>query len=677
MIGAMNTTSLATALSVLRDTVTNHPRSLHGSLRREIGALCTELFTALAGDLSQVQDPRLVLQTAQLVEDQFRATVRAQLAVTAAAEATGAHTLATEEYNRLRAGTTVWEQPPEHTSGRTNHRTTAALLSGWLGIDEHEAAARVEDTHRVIGRRTIAGTPAGPRFAGLSALFLDPARDPRTARNAARRIEKFEPADQIAEGTPLPPAATGPDGVLLEDHVVRLLSTLDGPTAGKRLSALCTAYKEANTKAIKPTEYFRRLRTVMGVDIYQLAVAGENAEVLRSITAQLDNPNTKAGKAARALGDLLDPADPDAGNDTAAATPDSHDSPTDAETDADADEPIAPWLTTDEPPPDWAVDPDEATDSDQAIGPDQTTDSDQGNPAPQHPQEPETAEEGTAEPGRGPSAAQRTAGPTVRERLAQSTADSAHRVEVEQRRLNGFMNLLKQRLTGKGNSTQVVPTINIYMHLAQLQKLAKAHGITTHGIRLSPTELRRALCKAKVMSYIFDGDGQILDAGRAKRFFDGPIRLSLLARDRGCIVPGCTHPPELCEGHHWPEGGWLGGCGTSVHEGCLLCPRHHTDVHAGKFQIILYRGLPHVVLPAYLDPTQTPRRNGYWLGEGESLRAPAGQLALDFDIGPASQGIQPPPASASGPGAQPEPGSRGSRRRPDNGTGGPALEDTG
>ena len=70
----MNTTSLATALSVLRDTVTNHRRSVDGALRRDIGTLCTELFTALTSTLDQIDDPRSVLHTLELIEEHYRYT---------------------------------------------------------------------------------------------------------------------------------------------------------------------------------------------------------------------------------------------------------------------------------------------------------------------------------------------------------------------------------------------------------------------------------------------------------------------------------------------------------------------------------------------------------------------------------------------------------------------------
>ena len=54
-------------------------------------------------------------------------------------------------------------------------------------------------------------------------------------------------------------------------------------------------------------------------------------------------------------------------------------------------------------------------------------------------------------------------------------------------------------------------------------------------------------------------------------------RLALVARDHGCSFDGCTVPATWCDAHHvvhWRHG----GC-TSVDNGALLCPKHHTEVH--------------------------------------------------------------------------------------------------
>lgn len=60
-------------------------------------------------------------------------------------------------------------------------------------------------------------------------------------------------------------------------------------------------------------------------------------------------------------------------------------------------------------------------------------------------------------------------------------------------------------------------------------------------------------------------------------------RRALVARDRGCFVPGCKRKPRWCEAHHvipWPHGP------TSLDNLVLLCGRHHKQVHNHNIELI-------------------------------------------------------------------------------------------
>jgi hypothetical protein len=43
---------------------------------------------------------------------------------------------------------------------------------------------------------------------------------------------------------------------------------------------------------------------------------------------------------------------------------------------------------------------------------------------------------------------------------------------------------------------------------------------------------------------VLGGDGQVLDVGRERRLFTGPLRRALVLRDGGCAFPGCDRPPR-------------------------------------------------------------------------------------------------------------------------------------
>lgn len=43
-----------------------------------------------------------------------------------------------------------------------------------------------------------------------------------------------------------------------------------------------------------------------------------------------------------------------------------------------------------------------------------------------------------------------------------------------------------------------------------------------------------------------------------------------------------------------------------------MCRNDHTAEQAGIIKVVNYKGLPHVIMPKHIDPTQTPQRNTYW-----------------------------------------------------------------
>jgi hypothetical protein len=60
------------------------------------------------------------------------------------------------------------------------------------------------------------------------------------------------------------------------------------------------------------------------------------------------------------------------------------------------------------------------------------------------------------------------------------------------------------------------------------------------------------------------------------------LKRALLARDKCCRFPGCSHERWLDAHHvvHWADGGE-----TSLDNTLLLCPSHHRLLHEGGFEI--------------------------------------------------------------------------------------------
>jgi len=91
---------------------------------------------------------------------------------------------------------------------------------------------------------------------------------------------------------------------------------------------------------------------------------------------------------------------------------------------------------------------------------------------------------------------------------------------------------------------------------------------------------RRMACDASLVRLVKDPKGEPLSIGRKSRTIPPPMRRALIARDKGCRFPGCTHT-RFVDGHHIEH--WANGGETSLGNLVLLCRHHHRLVHEGGF----------------------------------------------------------------------------------------------
>jgi hypothetical protein len=145
--------------------------------------------------------------------------------------------------------------------------------------------------------------------------------------------------------------------------------------------------------------------------------------------------------------------------------------------------------------------------------------------------------------------------------------------------------------------------------------LAREHE---SGDPISAATFGRLLCDADLQTVVLGPDRAVLDLGRTRRLATPAQRTALVARDRGCIVPGCGMPPSACEAHHitW----WRHGGTTDIANLALVCGRHHTLIHTGHWTLQMRAGVPYVTAPSWIDPTRTPRRNTLHDAETEARR---------------------------------------------------------
>ncbi|MFE7227316.1 DUF222 domain-containing protein [Nocardioides sp. NPDC057577] len=127
-------------------------------------------------------------------------------------------------------------------------------------------------------------------------------------------------------------------------------------------------------------------------------------------------------------------------------------------------------------------------------------------------------------------------------------------------------------------------TVNVVISLDELRKdlgVATLGYDETNGTTITAAEARRMACNATIIPWVLGGDGEVLDAGRASRFFQPIQRKALRLQQKCCQAEGCDMPPEWCDAHHLDP--WAAGGKTDLKDGALLCPHHHRLAHAPAY----------------------------------------------------------------------------------------------
>ena len=124
-------------------------------------------------------------------------------------------------------------------------------------------------------------------------------------------------------------------------------------------------------------------------------------------------------------------------------------------------------------------------------------------------------------------------------------------------------------------------TVVVLMPLETLIGGLKAAGLDT-GEAISPGQARRLACEARIIPAVLGGRSEVLDLGRAKRFYGEPHRIKATIEQRGCSVEGCDWPPGMTHMHHpirWADGG------ETNSDGIMICPPHHARAHDQRYKM--------------------------------------------------------------------------------------------
>ena len=156
----------------------------------------------------------------------------------------------------------------------------------------------------------------------------------------------------------------------------------------------------------------------------------------------------------------------------------------------------------------------------------------------------------------------------------------------DQRRGEALVTLVRRAVTsGEAVGTNPKAQLIVTMDWESLASGVRGAGVTVGGsdtgTMLAPETVRRLACNASVVPVVLGSDGEILDQGRAVRFFTPAQTRRLWLRDGGCTYPGCSMPPHWTDAHHLVH--WADFGPSDLGNAALLCERHHTIVHSRRY----------------------------------------------------------------------------------------------
>jgi hypothetical protein len=133
-----------------------------------------------------------------------------------------------------------------------------------------------------------------------------------------------------------------------------------------------------------------------------------------------------------------------------------------------------------------------------------------------------------------------------------------------------------------------IPEITLLVDWHTLISGVHDHSVceTEDGVTLPVSTVRRLCCDTEVLLAVLDGDGEVLDVGRAKRTATPHQRRALRVMYRTCAHPDCTVGFSACRIHHvkW----WWKHLGKTDIDNLLpLCERHHHLVHEGGWGLTM------------------------------------------------------------------------------------------
>ncbi|MGN6272586.1 MAG: DUF222 domain-containing protein [Protaetiibacter sp.] len=180
---------------------------------------------------------------------------------------------------------------------------------------------------------------------------------------------------------------------------------------------------------------------------------------------------------------------------------------------------------------------------------------------------------------------------------------------LAQKRVDALQTMARDFLAhDRGTLAGTAVTMLVTVGLEELRTgLGVAH-IAGVDEPIAASTARRLAADAELIPVVLGCESEVLDLGRSSRLFTEAQRRAMVARDGGCIWPGCAAPPAWCEAAHLRP--WLPHGETDLDNGALMCAGHHHRFDRDGWALRREHGIPYLIPPPWLDPQQAPVRAG-------------------------------------------------------------------
>ena len=165
-----------------------------------------------------------------------------------------------------------------------------------------------------------------------------------------------------------------------------------------------------------------------------------------------------------------------------------------------------------------------------------------------------------------------------RETAAQAQAENQQSNAFFARQADALVAVARGYLSGTGGEKRAKSDnyqVVVYVDATALQDKGGKSDLPVESVR-------RIACDADLVAVTRDAKGNLLNLGRKHRVVSPQLKRALLARDKCCTYPSCSHE-QFLEAHHVMH--WADGGETSLENTTMICNRHHRLLHEGGFTI--------------------------------------------------------------------------------------------